>query len=314
MLQIRNPPLDEYPQGLFLWIIINQTKFDSCNGNISYSEREGAEVDEVNLRDALKHFEIDLRVWKDLTKSELYKSLNEIYYEVDAEREKYAGLTFLCMSHGEQIDGKDFLVTKDNQYVSCEKIVDIYHNCFCFGLKNRPKFFLFNCCRGDTPNVEIQKLSVNSPIVFDDNIISFDLPYMIEGNDSVGHVEVVEDERVGFKKGDYVIVHSTIKGYVSVRHKKNGSIFVYELSKQLSSLVAQPERNFEDIVREACIATSKHDLSGVRGSQLPEFLTTLRAPCHLVIKGIKILNIIYSLAPDFFPFFIISKYSFVHYR
>ena len=107
---------------------------------------------------------------------------------------------------------------------------------------------------------------------------------MTETANTVNHSS---DSVVGFKKGDYVIVHSTIKGYVSMRHKKNGSIFVYELSQQLSSLVTEQQQNFEDIVRQACIATSKHEISGVKASQLPEFLTTLRAQCHLVIKGKK---------------------------
>ena len=291
MLQVRNriSSLDEYPSGLFLWITINQTKFDCGSGNISYAEREGAEIDESNLKDALKHFEIDLRIWKDLTQSELLKSLKAIYDEIEEVPNKYAGLVFLCMSHGEQIDGKDCLVTRDNKFLSCEKIVDLYHNCWCSGLKNKPKFYLFNCCRGEQPNAEIQKLSLSSPIVFDDDIISFDHIQSCEVNEteSENTVSHLADGVVGFKKGDYVIVHSTIKGYVSMRHKKNGSIFVYELSQQLSSLVTEQQKNFEDSVRQACIATSKHEISGVKASQLPEFLTTLRAQCHLVIKGKK---------------------------
>ena len=275
--------LDEYPQGLFLWIIINQINFDSGTDNTLFAEREGANVDEANLRDVLKHFEIDLRVWRDLTLNELLRSLNRLYYEVDSDHNKYAGLVFLCMSHGKQIDGKDFLVTKDNKYLSCEKVVDIFHNCFCYGLKNRPKFYFFNCCRGGQPNAELQKLSISSPIVFDDDIIAFDhfqsgVTNTIGSNDTARQ----EDEGVvGFKKGDYVIVHSTIKDYLSMRHKENGSIFVYELSQQLHRSVAKQEGNLEDIVRQACMSTSKQ----LPVSQLPEMTTTLRAPCHLVIKG-----------------------------
>ena len=275
--------LDEYPRGLFLWIIINQINFDSETGSTLLTEREGATVDEANLRDVLKHFEIDLRVWKDLTLNELRRSLNRLYYEIDSDHDKYAGLVFLCMSHGKQIEGKDFLLTKDNKYLSCEKIVDIFHNCFCFGLKNRPKFYLFNCCRGVQLNAEIQKLSISSPIVFDDDIIAFDHIQSSAAN-TIGNNDYVLQEDggvVGFKKGDYVIVHSTIKDYLSMRHKENGSIFVYELSQQLHRLAAKQEGNLEDIVRQACMSTSKQ----LPVSQLPEMTTTLRAPCHLVIKG-----------------------------
>ena len=276
--KLQSLSLDEYPAGVFLWIIINQKKFDP-GSTVSYSEREGADVDEANIKDALEHFKVDLRVWTDLTLSELLQSLKRIYDEVEAEPNKFAGLVILGMSHGEQIDGRDFLVTKDNKLLSCEKVSDLYHNCFCFGLKNRPKFYLFNCCRGGTPNVEIGTLSVNSPIVFDDDIISIDAAKQVERN------KEDVDSVIGYKKGDYVIVHSTIKGCVSMRHKTNGSIFVFELSQKIVELESRQHSNFEDIVRQACISTSRHELSGLGASQLPEMTTTLRAPCKLVVKG-----------------------------
>ena len=122
---------DRYPPGVFLWIIINMKKFDNVGSNV-YSEREGADVDEANLRKVLKYFDIDLRVWNDLTLSELLKSFKSIYDEVEANPEKYAGLVILGMSHGEQIDGRDFLVTRDNQLISCDKVSDLFHNCLGF--------------------------------------------------------------------------------------------------------------------------------------------------------------------------------------
>ena len=117
----------------------------------------------------------------------------------------------------------------------------------------------------------------------DDDIIAFDHIQSSAAN-TIGNNDYVLQEDggvVGFKKGDYVIVHSTIKDYLSMRHKENGSIFVYELSQQLHRLVAKQEGNLEDIVRQACMSTSQQ----LPVSQLPEMTTTLRAPCHLVIKG-----------------------------
>ena len=119
--------------------------------------------------------------------------------------------------------------------------------------------------------------------MFDDDIIAFDHIQSSAAN-TIGNNDYVLQEDggvVGFKKGDYVIVHSTIKDYLSMRHKENGSIFVYELSQQLQRLAAKQEGNLEDIVRQACMSTSKQ----LPVSQLPEMTTTLRAPCHLVIKG-----------------------------
>lgn len=51
--------------------------------------------------------------------------------------------------------------------------------------------------------------------------------------------------------------------FVSMRHKLNGSIFVFELAQKIENMVTSDQINFEDVVRQACIATSKHQVSGI---------------------------------------------------
>ena len=45
---------DEYPTGLFLGVILNEKKFEITSGSNVFEEREGAEVDELNLAEAFK--------------------------------------------------------------------------------------------------------------------------------------------------------------------------------------------------------------------------------------------------------------------
>ena len=149
--------IEEYEPGDVLWIVINQKRFDSCDNQNLYSERIGAEMDEANLIEALRSFKIDLRVWNDLKLYEILGSLKGIYEEIEKELNRYDGLVILGMSHGEHLDGKDYFVTSDCKLLLTEKVADLFHNCYCMGLKNKPKFYMWNMCRGDRSNAEVEK-------------------------------------------------------------------------------------------------------------------------------------------------------------
>ena len=261
---------NEYPPGLVLWVIVNQVEFDSL-----YPTRDGANVDENNLIEALRPFQVEIRVWRDFRLNEVLQSLRELYEELNNNASKYSGLVVLGMSHGEQRDGLDYLVTKDCKHLLTDKFVDILQNCYCVGLMNRPKVFLFNMCRGSTRNIEIQDSSEPFPAVRHDS------RYWTK----VRKNNLVEDGLISFKKGDYLVAHSTIKGYVSNRHRRYGSIFVHEMVKSIVEMMAYENHNFEDVIRFVCMKTSRHQFSGLNASQLPELTTTLRARFRFLIKG-----------------------------
>merc|ERR1719414_2808058 len=81
-----------------------------------------------------------------------------------------------------------------------------------------------------------------------------------------------------------MIVHSTLRGYVSNRHRFFGTVFVQELTKSIQELMRKDDHNFEEVIRRACFAASKHQSSGESAPQVPEFITTLRAPFRFVVK------------------------------
>ena len=167
-------PFHEYPPGLLLWIVVNQKHFiQEVGQNTSYADREGAEVDDANLIEALKPFNVDLRIWHDLKlygKEGILDRLKTIYDEVESQPDKFSGLVFLGMSHGEQVETKDYFVTSDCKWLLTEKVTDLFQNCFCSGLKNKPKFYMWNMCRGDRPNADIEQ-GQNVENLRDTNII-----------------------------------------------------------------------------------------------------------------------------------------------
>ena len=94
-----------------------------------------------------------------------------------------------------------------------------------------------------------------------------------------------DDGFISFKKGDYMIVHSTLRGFVSNRHRYMGTVFIQELTKSIQELMRKESHNFEEVIRSACFEASNHQSSGTNAPQVPEFITTLRAPFRFVLKG-----------------------------
>ena len=146
-------PLSEYPPGIVLWIVINNKEFESS----SHNEREGAEVDANNLKEALKPFKVDLRVWENYKRQDILNGLRSLCEEVDNEPNKFSGLVILGASHGEERDNRDYLVASDGKGLLTETIVALFHNDARLGLKDRPKCYLFNMCRGAYPNIQMKK-------------------------------------------------------------------------------------------------------------------------------------------------------------
>ena len=71
------------------------------------------DIDVRNLIEALSPFQVNMRVWEDKKRHEILGSLREILEEVNSEPSKYSGLVILGMSHGEDLDGRDCLVSSD---------------------------------------------------------------------------------------------------------------------------------------------------------------------------------------------------------
>lgn len=210
----------KYPIGRVLCVIINQVNFlipcASKEYRVKLADRECFQVrqgtieDEKALCDSLKNYNLDIKLERDLTASEIIQFIGEIKEEVCKVDYPYAGLILLAMSHGTQTDNKDFMLGTDRVMVDLEDIYSPFHNETCPGLNGKPKVFLFSCCRGSHSNnkvafteaIETTKKGVDAPEA------------------KRGPMKMVKDDsKVELKKADYMLVFSTVGGFESERRK-----------------------------------------------------------------------------------------------
>ena len=275
--------VEEYPHGLVLWIILNEILFDErfqllTQGRVIFYDRVGSNVDESNIEEALKPFNVDLRKWTNMTKAEILDALIEVKKEADNNPTKFAGLVFLFMSHGMQLRGRDYLVTSDCKMLDLANVPEQFHNFQCEGFKNRPKCFLYNMCRGKEANIEIpKKLQTSMEMDLAIELIEMDSASSNSFNTPGLAENVQEWDNITFKKADYTIVHSTVSGFVSNRHRRFGSPFIQELAAAIKENMTQDNTDYEEVIRVAILATAKHQHSGSNAPQMPEFTSTLRA-------------------------------------
>ena len=281
---------EEYPQGRVLWIILNEVLFDISNqllthGRIMFDDRIGSDRDEEKLEEALKPFNVEVRIWKNFTKAEILDALDQVKKEANNNPTKFAGFVFLGMSHGFS-RGKDYLITSNCKMLDLEYVSEKFHNCNCPGFKDKPKSFIYNICRGDTANIELTKHLETS--IETDNAMET-IWMESDSTDAFNTTSLQRNgqkyDEISFKKGDYLICHSTITGYISNRHRRFGSPFIQELAAALKRCEVQQYSDVEEMFRVVRSATAKHQNSGDNAPQLPEMVSTLRAKFILPLKG-----------------------------
>ena len=276
---------EQYPKGLVLWIVLNEVLFDVekqralDKGRVRFGNRPGAEIDASKIKEALEPFHVDLRVWTDKNLSEIDKLLNQVKKEADDNPNKFAGLVFLGMSHGFKRHEKDFLITSDIKMLDLSEVTEQFHNVNCIGFKNKPKCFLYNMCRGEEANTDrtdqAQSSRETDRVI---HVLGMESDSFVASNTVQIEANIPDSKQISFKKGDYHIVHSTVSGFVSYRHRDLGSPFVQELATAIKTFMVQGNKDYQDMIRIVQISTAKHQRSQNDALQLPEIVAaTLRA-------------------------------------
>jgi len=132
--------LTSSPRGLAL--IINNVEFD----NDMYSYRKGGEVDSDNLEQLFTQLGFKVESHLNLGRNDTTRLLMDF---TDRPEHRKADMTIVCvLSHGTE-HGK--VAASDGLAIDIE--VDIlrrFNNDFCPALLGKPKFFVFQACRGET--------------------------------------------------------------------------------------------------------------------------------------------------------------------
>lgn len=178
-------------------IILNHENFDE---NLDLESREGTNVDAVSLQKQFQRFGFFSIIYKDLSFSKLYNKLKQLA-EINHQNMDCIAVTIL--THGDL----GCLYARDTHY-NLNKLVRLFSSNKCPGLAGKPKLFIVQACQGSMSDPGIV-------LVSDQFDSKYKKSYSIPNH------------------ADFLIAQSTIPGFYSWRHPKNGSWFIQSLCKAL---------------------------------------------------------------------------------
>uniref|UniRef100_UPI00358F6776 uncharacterized protein n=1 Tax=Myxine glutinosa TaxID=7769 RepID=UPI00358F6776 len=227
--------------GLPLCLIINNKEFRDRQ----FRERHGAEMDNVALKKCFKTLGFKVIIEMNQTCEDMKKVLNEKSKE---DHSKRACFVCVLMSHGD--DG--MICGTDGTIHIQELICEFYNHCH-ISLKKKPKLFFIQACRGSARDTgEGVELNGMEPSL------------------------VLFDKKTTYR--DFLLVYATPPGFVSYRHRKNGSYFIQKVCDTFMKDFKSESR--PDILRQLTRIhweISQEDIGVKRYKQIPCFQSTLNA-------------------------------------
>ena len=188
--------MDKTPHGIA--VIINNSVFHSVVPTEDpLQDRRGSQVDEDNLRVTWEYLRYDVRIFKNLTASEMTRQLMQIALQ---NHEKYDSFVCCILSHG-YLDG---VYGTDSKPVKINDIASLFKGNFCPTLADKPKLFFIQACRGDD---EDRGVVVQKDAKGDDDAFRHSLP----------------------SEADFLFGYATPPGNVSWRSPRYGSWYISKL-------------------------------------------------------------------------------------
>lgn len=184
-----------------------------CNTVFSHlSMRYGANVDITGMKGLLEELGYDVVVKEDLTAEGMKSEMKD--FAALSEHQTSDSTFLVLMSHGtlHGLCGK--MHSKETPDVLLyDTIYQIFNNCHCPGLRDKPKVIIVQACRGGNPGeVWIRESSA-------DSCRAVDLPRNMEA-DAV---------RMSHVEKDFIALYSTTPHHLSYRDETIGSYFISKL-------------------------------------------------------------------------------------
>ena len=187
-------------------MIINNKDFV----NDVFSTRGGSEVDLKNLDRLFSetlHFTVTTR--NNLTYVDMKKEIQT--FSEKKEHGEAVMAAVVVMSHGKE----GAVCCSDGRLLETEWIMKQFNNSGCPSLRGKPKFFMFQSCRGEEE----------------------------DGGVSATASDSLEMRDVSWE--DIIIAYSTIRGYVASRDSRHGSWFVQSFGECQARLRLETHTNFK---------------------------------------------------------------------
>ncbi|XP_044312919.1 caspase-3 [Drosophila rhopaloa] len=235
-------------------------------------QRVGTERDRDDMQATLKGFGFDVRTYDDLTFSDINDKLKEVAREDHSENDCFV---LAVMSHG--TEGKVF--AKDMSY-PVERLWNPFLGDNCKTLKNKPKLFFIQACRGENLEkaVEFTSFAVMTRELVPDTAAPVQpITYAIPST------------------ADMLVFYSTFDKFFSFRNVDDGSWFIQSLCRVLDVAAAneasQPEgaellRLLTAVNRKVAYEyqsnTKNEALNQMK--EMPNFMSTLTKTFNLRVK------------------------------
>ncbi|XP_023604138.1 caspase-10-like [Myotis lucifugus] len=219
-------------------VVINNQNFTSL------SKRQGTDKDAECLKHVFQWlgFNVDMRV--DVTK----KCLDEVLQEYKSHPDHANGdcFVFCVLSHGQF----GAVYSSDEALIPIREITSHFTARQCPGLANKPKLFFIQACQGEEiqPSVSVEADAVKP-----------------ESGKSSRQANIPEEV-------DFLLGLATVPGYVSFRHKTEGSWYIQSLYNYLKKLVPR----HEDILSILTAVNNDVSQRGETEKQIPQPSYTLR--------------------------------------
>lgn len=149
-------------------------------------EREGSETDQREIAALFEELEFAVTLCTDLTAVDIHRNLQGI---AERDHSTHDVFVLIIISHG---GVGDTVYGVDDKSLTIQDLMNPFNEANCPTLKNKPKLFFIQACRGH----------------------GFD------------HPEEKTYNGICPIEADFLLAHSTVPGAVSFRHKLHGSLFI----------------------------------------------------------------------------------------
>ncbi|EPQ02693.1 Caspase-10 [Myotis brandtii] len=219
-------------------VVINNQNFTSL------SKRQGTDKDAECLKHVFQWLGFNVDMWVDVTK----KCLDEVLQRYKSHPDHADGdcFVFCILTHGQF----GAVYSSDEALIPIREIMSHFTAQQCPGLANKPKLFFIQACQGEEiqSSVSIEADAVNPELV---------QPPL---RDSVP------------VEADFLLGLATVPGYVSFRHKTEGSWYIQSLYNYLKQLVPR----HEDLLSILTAVNNDVSRRGGTKKQIPQPFFTLR--------------------------------------
>ena len=205
--------------------------------------RKGSEVDLASLECLFEELGFIVKVYSNLSQHEMEIKFRDAAKEDHSRRDMFVGVV---MTHGAE---KDKLQGSDGRMTSVEQLMAEFLPNSSPTLREKPKVFIFQSCRGGEIPKTAQPADANRPdACVDSALIRTTFP----------------------GEADFLLAFSTPPGYVAYRNEKDGSIYIQALVKVIREL--HRTTHLLDMLTEVNRRVAKGN-----SKQMPAPVHTLRA-------------------------------------